>query len=330
MAAAATFRDRTSEFVSLSNTLRRVAGNALPPPQSQSNDPISVSPDRSEFNKKASRIGLHIHQTSQKIDRLSNLTKRSSIFDDRSKENEELTALIKNDITGLNVAISDLQTLQNMEIADGNYSGDRVVHLTTVCDDLKNRLMNVTKHFQDVLTTRTKNIKAHENRKQLFSTVVSRENPLKEPPNSVTEPPPWSSLAERNLQSSVSLGNGIQIGNQLRRRMGTDGTPSPHMEASMLQQVVPQQESISRGRTVALQSVESTISELSGIFTHLATMVAHQGELAIRIDDNMDESLANVEGASNALLKYLNRISSNRHGIYFSRCIPTSLITVPQ
>ncbi|KAL2248901.1 UNVERIFIED_CONTAM: Syntaxin-31 [Sesamum indicum] len=312
MAAAATFRDRTSEFVSLSNTLRRVAGNALPPPQSQSNDPISVSPDRSEFNKKASRIGLHIHQTSQKIDRLSNLTKRSSIFDDRSKENEELTALIKNDITGLNVAISDLQTLQNMEIADGNYSGDRVVHLTTVCDDLKNRLMNVTKHFQDVLTTRTKNIKAHENRKQLFSTVVSRENPLKEPPNSVTEPPPWSSLAERNLQSSVSLGNGIQIGNQLRRRMGTDGTPSPHMEASMLQQVVPQQESISRGRTVALQSVESTISELSGIFTHLATMVAHQGELAIRIDDNMDESLANVEGASNALLKYLNRISSNR------------------
>ncbi|KAK4403369.1 syntaxin [Sesamum angolense] len=317
--------DRTSEFVSLSNTLRRVGGNALPPLQSQSNDPISVSPDRSEFNKKASRIGLHIHQTSQKIDRLSNLTKRSSIFDDRSKENEELTALIKNDITGLNVAISDLQTLQNMEIADGNYSGDRVVHLTTVCDDLKNRLMNVTKHFQDVLTTRTKNIKAHENRKQLFSTVVSRENPLKEPPNTVTEPPPWSSSAERNLQSSVSLGNGVQIGNQLRvyvaildvllalkRRMGTDGTPSPQMEASMLQQVVPQQESISRGRTVALQNVESTISELSGIFTHLATMVAHQGELAIRIDDNMDESLANVEGASNALLKYLNRISSNR------------------
>ncbi|KAL0452747.1 UNVERIFIED_CONTAM: syntaxin [Sesamum latifolium] len=323
MAAAATFRDRTSEFVSLSNTLRRVGGNALPPPQSQSNDPISVSPDRSEFNKKASRIGLHIHQTSQKIDRLSNLTKRSSIFDDRSKENEELTALIKNDITGLNVAISDLQTLQNMEIADGNYSGDRVVHLTTVCDDLKNRLMNATKHFQDVLTTRTKNIKAHENRKQLFSTVVSRENPLKEPPNTVTEPPlgrarlkeiySHQSKDNDDVTQHIFLADNItrkrcSIGNQLRyvlrhvtllcvilRRMGTDGTPSPQMEASMLQQVVPQQESISRGRTVALQNVESTISELSGIFTHLATMVAHQGELAIRIDDNMDESLANVE-----------------------------------
>ncbi|KAL0382108.1 UNVERIFIED_CONTAM: syntaxin [Sesamum calycinum] len=311
MAAAATFRDRTSEFVSLSNTLRRVGGNALPPLQSQSNDPISVSPDRSEFNKKASRIGLHIHQTSQKIDRLSNLTKRSSIFDDRNKENEELTALIKNDITGLNVAISDLQTLQNMEIADGNYSGDRVVHLTTVCDDLKNRLMNVTKHFQDVLTTRTKNIKAHENRKQLFSTVVSRENPLKEPPNTVTEPPPWSSSAERNLQSSITRkrcsnwqptktknGNGwhsIPSNGSIHVAAG-GSTARKHLS----------------GSDGALQNVESTISELSGIFTHLATMVAHQGELAIRIDDNMDESLANVEGASNALLKYLNRISSNR------------------
>lgn len=61
-----------------------------------------------------------------------------------------------------------------------------------------------------------------------------------------------------------------------------DGTPSHHMEMSMLQQVVPRQEHYSQSRAVALQNVESTISELSGIFTHLATMVAQQGELAIR------------------------------------------------
>lgn len=137
----------------------------------------------------------------------------------------------------------------------------------------------------------------------------------------------------------------------------------------MLQQVVPQQENYTQSRAVALHNVESTISELSGIFTHLATMVAQQGELAIRflllasicqicisylysgkfcdlsmdqmetitmlhkfsgldfpsplifdlldtdmsrIDDNMEESLANVEGARSALLRHLNQISSNR------------------
>uniref|UniRef100_A0A2N9GD23 t-SNARE coiled-coil homology domain-containing protein n=1 Tax=Fagus sylvatica TaxID=28930 RepID=A0A2N9GD23_FAGSY len=64
------------------------------------------------------------------------------------------------------------------------------------------------------------------------------------------------------------------------------------MEMSMLQQVVPRQENYTQSRAVALHNVESTIAELSGIFTQLTTMVVQQGELAIRIDDNMDESMA--------------------------------------
>jgi syntaxin 5 len=34
--------------------------------------------------------------------------------------------------------------------------------------------------------------------------------------------------------------------------------------------------------------------------------------LSDRIDENMDDTLANVEGAQGQLLKYLNSISSNR------------------
>ena len=40
--------------------------------------------------------------------------------------------------------------------------------------------------------------------------------------------------------------------------------------------------------------------------------VEEQGELAIRIDENVDETLANVDSAQTQLLKYLNSISSNR------------------
>eukprot|EP00976_Prorocentrum_cordatum_P113295 1195675-Prorocentrum_minimum.AAC.8 len=53
----------------------------------------------------------------------------------------------------------------------------------------------------------------------------------------------------------------------------------------------------------ALQNVESTIAELGGIFQQLATMVAEQGELAVRIDENIDETLSNVEMAQTHLLK---------------------------
>jgi syntaxin 5 len=42
---------------------------------------------------------------------------------------------------------------------------------------------------------------------------------------------------------------------------------------------------------------------LGGIFQQLATMVAEQGELAIRIDENIDETASNVEMAQTHLLK---------------------------
>ena len=40
--------------------------------------------------------------------------------------------------------------------------------------------------------------------------------------------------------------------------------------------------------------------------------VQEQGEMAIRIDENVDDTLANVDSAQAQLLKYLNSISSNR------------------
>jgi syntaxin 5 len=83
-------------------------------------------------------------------------------------------------------------------------------------------------------------------------------------------------------------------------------------QGQMQQQMVPVQDSYMQNRAEALQNVESTVVELSNIFSQLATMVAQQGEMAIRIDENMDDTLANVEGAQGQLLKYLNSISSNR------------------
>ncbi|KAJ4845390.1 hypothetical protein Tsubulata_051569 [Turnera subulata] len=70
----------------------------------------------------------------------------------------------------------------------------------------------------------------------------------------------------------------------------TFGIYSPVLKSSQgydqstldLVSVAPRQENYSQSRAVALHNVESTITKLSGIFTHLATMVAQQGELAIR------------------------------------------------
>ncbi len=65
-------------------------------------------------------------------------------------------------------------------------------------------------------------------------------------------------------------------------------------------------------RSTAIESIESTISELGQIFSQLAHMVAEQRETVQRIDDNVMEVVDNVGGAQRELLKYYASVSSNR------------------
>ncbi|XAR69328.1 hypothetical protein NMG60_11000868 [Bertholletia excelsa] len=310
--ANSSFRDRTQEFLGVAEKLKKsfsLVQNGPNISSSKSEDQRNAVAMQSEFNRRASKIGFGIHQTSQKLAKLAKMAKRTSVFDDPTMEIQELTAVIKQDITALNSAVVDLQLLCNSRNESGNISSDTSSHSTTVVDDLKNRLMSATKEFKEVLTMRTENLKVHENRRQLFSSTASKEttNPFvrqrplaaRSAASSSASPPPWV-----NESPSSS---------QLFPRKSVDGESQPLLQQNQQQQqLVPLQDSYMQSRAEALQNVESTIHELSSIFNQLATLVSQQGEIAIRIDENMDDTLANVEGAQGALLKYLNSISSNR------------------
>lgn len=83
------------------------------------------------------------------------VAKKTGTYDDPIVEIQELTSVIKQDITALNSAVVDLQLLCNSQNESGNITVDTTSHSTTVVDNLKNRLMNATKEFKDVLTSRT-------------------------------------------------------------------------------------------------------------------------------------------------------------------------------
>ncbi|KAH6757605.1 hypothetical protein C2S51_038753 [Perilla frutescens var. frutescens] len=281
----ASIRDRTHEFLGIAERAKKSVSLQNGPSSSGSKreePPRSAVAMQSEFNRRASKIGFGIHQTSQKLAKLAKLAKRTSVFDDPTMEIQELTAVIKQDITALNSAVVDLQFLSNSR--NENISSDTTTHSTTVVDDLKNRLMSATKEFKEVLTMRTENLKVHDNRRQLFSSSASKSNS-----NPFVRQRPLAAKSSTNNSTATPLpwSNGEQTSSQL----------FPNYMQS---------------RAEALQNVESTIHELGNIFNQLATLVSQQGEIAIRIDENMDDTLANVEGAQGALLKYLNSISSNR------------------
>ncbi|XP_057504297.1 syntaxin-32-like isoform X2 [Actinidia eriantha] len=212
--ANSSFRDRTQEFLGVAERLKKSFSSAQNGPSSRNSKPEdqrAVVAMQSEFNKRASKVGFGIHQTSQKLAKLAKLAKRTSVFDDPTMEIQELTAVIKQDITALNSAVVDLQLLCNSRNESGDISSDTSSHSTTVVDDLKNRLMSATKAFKEVLTMRTENLKVHENRRQLFSSTASKEttNPfVRQRPlatrsavSSSAGPPPWVNKSPSSSQS---------------------------------------------------------------------------------------------------------------------------------
>ncbi|THG02373.1 hypothetical protein TEA_010939 [Camellia sinensis var. sinensis] len=313
------YRDRTQEFFNVAEKLRKSFSSSAPhaPTSSTSSTTIGSKDEaprsaisiQSEFSKRASKIGFGIHQTSQKLAKLAKMAKRTSVFDDPTMEIQELTAVVKQDITALNSAVVDLQLLCNSQNESGNISSDTTTHSATVVDNLKNRLMSATKEFKEVLTMRTENLKVHENRRQLFSSTASKDstNPfVRQRPlaaraaasASASPPPPWA--------------DGSASSSQLFPRKQADRESQPLLQQQQhqqQQQMVPLQDSYMQSRAEALHNVESTIHELGNIFTQLATMVSQQGELAIRIDENMDDTLANVEGAQGQLVRKFKNLN---------------------
>lgn len=72
------------------------------------------------------------------------------------------------------------------------------------------------------------------------------------------------------------------------------------------------QDSYMQQRSSAIESIESTISELGQIFGQLAHMVAEQRDTVQRIDSDVYDVADNVSGAQRELLKYYASVSSNR------------------
>ncbi|KAJ0398556.1 hypothetical protein P43SY_003385 [Pythium insidiosum] len=61
-----------------------------------------------------------------------------------------------------------------------------------------------------------------------------------------------------------------------------------------------------------IQLFQQHINAQRGMYTRMATMVAEQGEIISRIDDDMNIAQANVEAAHGELLKLYSMVSSNR------------------
>ncbi|GAA5897329.1 t-SNARE syntaxin [Sporobolomyces salmoneus] len=272
---------------------------------------------RSEFARMAAKIGKDIQGTTGKLEKLAQLAKRKTLFDDRPVEISELTYIIKQDIAALNQQIAQLQTFTQTNLNSGAGSKQVSEHNKNVVTMLQTKLADTTIGFKDVLEIRTQNMKASRDRTEQF-TYSGGANPRAAPPSdSPLYRPPTTSNAltagEKGKGKATSNGAGgdflaLDFGAPTDSQLGA-------AEGGYMQMELAQQQGVDQylsSRSTAIETIESTVAELGQIFSQLAHMVAVQGEQVTRIDADTEDIAANVTGAQSELLRYYASVSSNR------------------
>ncbi|KAJ2398469.1 Integral membrane protein SED5 [Coemansia sp. RSA 2603] len=172
-AKAKTLRDRTNEFRSLTNALRKRQQGAT---STSTSDTAKSRPltngAYSEFSQHASAIGKDIQDTTLLLERLATLARGKTIFDDRSGEINALTNQVKQRIATLNGKIMSLQALQRKQQQQqgGTSAGGKQAneHHSNIVVSLQSQLASTSTVFKDVLELRSESLKASGNRKEQF------------------------------------------------------------------------------------------------------------------------------------------------------------------
>ncbi|MBN3316983.1 STX5 protein, partial [Atractosteus spatula] len=259
---------------------------------------LSAVKQRSDFTIMAKRIGKDLSNTFAKLEKLTILAKRKSLFDDKAVEIEELTYIIKQatDCHGLCFLVQDINSL-NKQIAQlqdlvrsrGGQSGRHIqTHSNTIVVSLQSKLATMSNDFKSVLEVRTENLKQQRSRREHFSQAPVSSSPLH----------------ANNFGSSVLLRDDSP--------RSADVSIDMDARASQQLQLLDEQDSYIQSRADTMQNIESTIVELGSIFQQLAHMVKEQEETIQRIDANVEDTQLNVEAAHGEILKYFQSVTSNR------------------
>jgi len=301
-----TSRDRTAEFLSAVRSLQNRSTNGMLHTNrtSQVTRNSEQHQQYSEFMRVAKIISKDLSNTYAKLEKLTLLAKKRSLFDDRPQEIQELTYIIREDITNLNKQIAHLQGFMKKQ---QNQQQNTRAHSANVVVALQSKLATMSSEFKQILEVRTENLKAQKSRREQFSGSSPVVSDL--PAGALTGGP---FASQNGTKGSVLLrdeyhahgGDAVAIdmaGAEDRARLQVQQTVFSDDTELYLQ-----------SRSDAVQSIESTIVELGGIFQQLALMVREQEEMVQRIDSNVDDAQLNVGAAHDELLRYFRSVSSNR------------------
>lgn len=248
--------------------------------------------DHINFMRASKAVFNDLSLAFSKLERLNELAKKKTIFDsdESSSQLNELVSSIKQDVNSLNRQIEEIRQYQIAKSKDfGKQNVDS--YSKNVVLNLQEQLATMSNDFKSTLELRTQNMQQQKLRREQFTSS-----------SSIAPLPP-----KRN-NTIIDFGDDPDTRSQMESQL-SQRQPAQQQQTLLYGNVSNQ---YVEERASTMQTIESTIVELGGIFNQLATMVHQQDEMITRIDTNITDTNMNVEAAHESLLRYFQSVSNNR------------------
>jgi hypothetical protein len=143
------YRDRTGEFKTIckSYEMKILANGRVHNREEKTN----ILQNSKEFNARSKRISRYLSITCAKMEKLTELAKKKSLFEDNTLEIERLSKDVQEDIKGLNNQIDELNNIVKQQHSTNQVNN----HSKLVVVGLQSKLASVGQNFKSVLDLRT-------------------------------------------------------------------------------------------------------------------------------------------------------------------------------
>jgi len=248
---------------------------------------------RSEFARQfklvSTRVAQELARTLGNLDRLVSLVDKSSMFVNNDSEIHGLQKMIKDTIPVHRNSIQQLEDIYREGSYDESEQHQR--HAKTVVKMLKMKLAEVSKQFKGVSDAReSKQVRNRERRGQLTGSSMNG--------------------GRNGNQGAISFEDMPSVFGGLQGPTADTVVDVP-AEAVQTLALLQNDEHLA-AREIEMSELESTVTEVQSIFIEMAKLIASQGEMVERIDDNVDDAERSVEKGHGELVKALANVTSNK------------------
>ena len=296
--------ERTDEFFQVVRQAKQR------PSTSASTGRVAKKPTASEFAQAAGIVSRRVEITASKLGQLTRMVKSSSMFNDSGNDINRLSKSIKDEMTGLK---QDIDTLsQKLGLGAGG-DGQRGQHSMQLVNSLKMQLGRQSKNFHTVLQDRAKTLKDQQDRRFRLGVASSPGTALRRPMVFGNAAKKQAKVMQKGgVHGKAPLGPGSSLYSAGPTMGGVGGPPvGPSSDSPLRLQETQLVSNYAESRAQAVDTINTTMGELSTVFSQLMEMIEFQGTEIQRIDDNVGDIESNLAGGLQQLQQTYNN-SSNR------------------